>query len=827
MINKNSAIKLALGYFLISSLYIIFSDKLVLQTLADKVPVDFLSRIQSFKGLIFVLLTSLVLFLIVRRDNRRNSEILSEQKITELLLLDNQARYIKAQQLGKVGNWEFNIQKGTFWASVETKRMFGFRPEDGEFTVDYVESCIPERERVHQALVDILQKGKEYDITYEVHPKDGTNPITVNSIAEMQLDEQGNPFKLNGIILDITSQRQKEELIRQSESILSVSQKIAKVGGWQWDVEKKKMFWTDETYRIHDFEKVDFESDSEEYISMGLNCYSPEDREAIANSFYRCAETGEKYELIFPFTTLKGRNLWIRTSAEATWDGDKITKVTGVIQDITEIKLAEKAIRESEKRFRDLVNSLNSGIVVHAPDTSILFNNPKAAELLGLNNDQLLGKQAIDPEWNFLHEDNKPFSVDELPVNKIISRKSPIVNTTVGVIQPGTKNIVWLLVNGFPVMNSENGIKEIIISFIDITEQKNATTELVKSEEKYRLIAENTHDVISLHDKDARYLYVSPSIKTIRGFKPDELIGKNPYEFIHPDDIPLITKEEQIKKLETGQSYMVVYRFRFKDGKYGWFESIRHPIFNDNKEIIKIVAVSRDITERIEKERDILNYQKLLETLTIEISLVEEKQRRHIAENIHDHLSQSLVISKMKLNDLQKEIHNQIFKGELKLVLDHISNALENSRKITYDLSPPVLYELGLIETIYWLAEKTELDHKISVSFTTDVDKIELTDSKLILIYRVIQELINNTIKHAKAENINISFNMVQQGFEIVYSDNGIGFENPDWANLKSDTGGFGLFAVKERIKNLNGTIVIHSEKNRGTEVKIYLPLDS
>jgi PAS domain S-box-containing protein len=149
--------------------------------------------------------------------------------------------------------------------------------------------------------------------------------------------------------------------------------------------------------------------------------------------------------------------------------------------DITELKEAEFALRNSQEKFRDLLNSLAEGIIVHSPDSSIVMSNPKASELLGLSEGQLKGKQAIDPDWEFLDENYLPLSFDKYPVNQILANKKPLKNFIAGVKRPHSKGVILLLVNGFPVIAPNGELTEIVISFIDITEIKLMQKELIKA----------------------------------------------------------------------------------------------------------------------------------------------------------------------------------------------------------------------------------------------------------------------------------------------------------------------------------------------------------
>ncbi|RKS13863.1 PAS domain S-box protein [Flavobacterium sp. 120] len=153
-------------------------------------------------------------------------------------------------------------------------------------------------------------------------------------------------------------------------------------------------------------------------------------------------------------------------------------------RDITNAKQSDYALFKSEERYRGLLNNLDAGIVVHSLDTSIIVSNQKASELLGLTDDQMKGITAFDSAWNFLNEDGSVMQFENYPVNQIVANKSAIKNLKVGVNRPVNKDIVWLLINGFPDIDASGTINEIVISFIDITEQKLMEMELISAKEQ-------------------------------------------------------------------------------------------------------------------------------------------------------------------------------------------------------------------------------------------------------------------------------------------------------------------------------------------------------
>jgi signal transduction histidine kinase len=260
--------------------------------------------------------------------------------------------------------------------------------------------------------------------------------------------------------------------------------------------------------------------------------------------------------------------------------------------------------------------------------------------------------------------------------------------------------------------------------------------------------------------------------------------------------------------------------FYYQYKKQVWFVTAIFGVFS-----VMILLLSADIVKRRRVERKLLDYQVQLKSLASELTLTEERERRKIALDIHDRISQGLVISKMKLEQLRESEASDHIAGELDEVCHMLGQSIDSGRLLTFDLGSPILYELGFeVAVAEWLTEQVR-KHNIETEFEDDEEPKPLDDDVRGVLFRMVRELLFNVVKHAGAKKVKVSIFRDDTLLKVLVEDNGVGFEPNKIARIGSRTGGFGLFSIRERLEQLGGRLEIESAPGRGCTAIITVPL--
>jgi PAS domain S-box-containing protein len=489
----------------------------------------------------------------------------------------------------------------------------------------------------------------------------------------------------------------------------------------------------------------------------------------------------------------------------------------GTVENITERKLAEQALRDREAHLRAIFEAAKdvSFILTNADaqDTRILEFSPGAERIFGYRRDEVLGKPVA-----ILH---LPEDVERFPevLAAMSENKQGFVGESTLVRKSGER--FPALFTTSPVFDDQGSMTATIGVSIDITERKLAEEALRRSEQSYRELADSITDIFFAMDKDLRYTYWNRASEELTGVKARDAIGKTIFE-IFPDSEGTRRAVRMYRDvLQTRQPKSFVNQYRLGDKDFV-FEVNVYPTSHG------VSIFVRDITERKRAEKKLLDYQDKLRSFASELALAEERERRRIATSLHDQIGQSLAIAKIKLDALRHSMPGGQYLQVLEEVCNSLGDTIAQTRSLTFDLSSPILHELGFEAAVAcWLSEQVEEEHGISTEFHSDQQPKPMDEAVRVLLFYSVRELLINVVKHANASKVRVSSRRIGDRIELVVADNGIGFNSAETLAKATTKRGFGLFSIKERLEQLAGHLQIESNPGRGCKVMMTAPLQA
>ncbi len=246
----------------------------------------------------------------------------------------------------------------------------------------------------------------------------------------------------------------------------------------------------------------------------------------------------------------------------------------------------------------------------------------------------------------------------------------------------------------------------------------------------------------------------------------------------------------------------------------------------------KIVVILKDMTEWYqmtfslkEKERLLLKYREDLRKLTARLTLVEEKTRRSLATVLHDRIGYSMVKMANSLRRIEEIQQGEESRKEVKEVVQEMEKLIKEVRTFTFEISPTLLYEVGIEAALEVLCEDIFSKQNIKYSLKLSGKDKDITEDIKILLFHMVRELFVNIIKHAQASEVKVRLRRGRKKYQIIVEDNGVGFCPADENDFR-DLSGMGLFSIRERLTTLGGEIRIVSEPDKGTIISIIAPLE-
>jgi len=402
---------------------------------------------------------------------------------------------------------------------------------------------------------------------------------------------------------DITHQKVINDDLDRNLKLLEESQSISKLGGWELDLITGNLYWTAETYKLHETIPEEFNPT----VDVVVGYYLPESKVILVKALELATTLGTGYDLYLQTNTVKGRLIDVRTTCKVTMVDGKPIKLTGIFQDITEQKIGEEKQRKTDEKYKTVVATLHEGIAIHDENLSITEANKSAEEMLGLTLDQMQGRITVDESWKTIREDGSEFTSNTRPAMITLQTGKTLTNQIMGVYKPNG-NLTWISINTVPMYgdgsDKPNGV---LASFKDITEQKTLELNLKNEKEKYKLLFDINPMPISVFDAETlQYLNVNEAFCEKYGYSLEEILKLTILDIRPKEEIDSFLIS--IKPNVPGLVNFGIYTHQKRNKELIKVEIIRHEIIYEGRRAKLVLA--NDVTEKLKIEEEIIRVNK-------------------------------------------------------------------------------------------------------------------------------------------------------------------------------------------------------------------------
>lgn len=635
------------------------------------------------------------------------------------------------------------------------------------------------------------------------------------------------------------------EALRASEERLQIAINTARTVVWEWNVKENKIETTPNFKDIYGLSSIDF-------AEQGYSLLFPADRDVHLTKVQKATEDAggylSQFRIIRPDTK---EIVWLEERADSVVDETgKVVKLIGASIDITELKKTEEAWQKSEqqlrKRERELSRVQEIGLVAGIdvsfdPDMeqSYSWRSPEYQKLHGL----LPGTEhETHDDWlRRIHPDDRVQANEVL--KHAIKSGSLVYQGEYRIVRPIDGQIRWIYARADIDRNAEEKTIRLVGAHIDVTERKQVEQQLQKFNvhleqevaERTKDVKDNAHFiekltvaspdnlfVMNIHTKEIVYTNRSPA--EVLGYtRAQRQKMENEFlDIVHPEDFPyFIAHIDNMVTAKDGEVRLIEYHVLDADGKVRWMHD-RNAVFKRDAtgKVIEKIGVTHEVTDQKNSQEEVIRLRLLQQKELLDAVLKsQERERERIGEALHNGIGQLLYAAQIKC-DLLSESAEPIAKI-LKELTDILNEAISETRNISFELIPTVLKDFGLAVAIKTLLQR--IAHPgLRIQFSTQHGDERITEILEISIYRIVQELLNNIVKHSRATAASVRIEQSAQYIALKVVDNGIGF---DLKSVVEKNKGIGLQSIRNRAKLLNAELNIKTQPGKGTKVTVEIPL--
>ncbi|MBN3952047.1 MAG: PAS domain-containing protein [Nostoc sp. NMS7] len=764
---------------------------------------------------------------------------LADRRRIEAKLRQSEERLRLALSSSRMGTWNWNIQTGVISWSDNLEALFGLEPGefDGSFEMFVARLHPDDRDRVLAAVNHAIATGEDYDIEFRVVYPNG-NIRWALSQGKVFYDQHKQPIQMAGIDLDITERKRSAKALRDSEERFRQLAENIDAVFWIREVCENRVSYVSPAYkRLWGLDPQELYKNQQSWV----NRIHPEDRESTDRAFQEKAAAGEfdqEYRIVFP----DGGIRWVHDRCFPLRDQTgEIYRFAGIAEDISDRKQTEKALRENEQLLRLALAGAHAGSWDWEIPTNKIVWSSENFDLYGLDPANSLPEYE---EWyNTLHPDDRQWVNAE--VYRVVEERLPEFRAEFRIIHPQL-GIRWLLGVGRLTLNKQGEPIRLSGINLDITDRKQAESALRQSEEFKRRILESSSDCIKLLDFDGRLLYMN-----MGGMCLLEMDDIAPYlnvewtSFWQNGDRP--TAEAAIATARAGELIRFQGFCPTAKGTPKWWDVAVTPILDTARNVLQILAISRDITERKqgEQERDrLLEQEQLARAEAERANRIKDEFFAILSHELRSPLNPILgwtrLLRTRKFDQIKTAEALATIERNVKLQTQLIDDLLDIAKilrgKLSMDAAPVNLTFVieSAIDTVKTAAlSKSILLHPV----LPNIGQVSGDSTRL---QQIVWNLLSNAIKFTdNGGRVEIRLQRVDQQAHIIVSDTGKGI-NPDFlpdifesfrqedVSITRKYGGLGLglAIVRQLVEAHGGTIAAESPgEGLGATFTVRLPL--
>jgi PAS domain S-box-containing protein len=608
---------------------------------------------------------------------------------------------------------------------------------------------------------------------------------------------------------DLTERIAAEDILRENSFLLSESQRVAQLGSYVYELNSGR--WTSSAMLDNIFGiGQDFDRTTGGWSGLIHTDDRDETVLLFSETMHRATRFNHEYRIV---RASDGEIRWVHGLGEVIADdGGTPVKLIGVIQDITDRKRADAAINEATQRRQALFEQARDAIlIVQAQDGTILEVNSEVERLLGRPRTELIGRSV-----GVIHP---PENLEQLVNHFRNTMRGGSQNMFEGELMAADGHRIPVEISASLIELSDG--RSVVQGFVrDITERKRAEEAVRQGDERFRIAFQTSPDSAAIiRLRDGVYVDINDTFAAVTGYRWDEVIGLSSPElglYADPEDrnrILAVLHEDGVLR-----NYEVVLRMKNGSLRTGLVSA---RVLDLNGELY-ILTIARDITEQKVVDIELRRSREQLRRLTQHIETTREEERKWIAREIHDELGQLLTALKLDLSWMKKRLPPE--SGEL---MDKASgmnalveSAMQSIKRILFQLRPVPLGDVGFEAALEWLVQdmrsRTGLECEARMNIVSD----RLDPARTTAIFRILQEALNNVVRHARATKVLIELTGDANRIVLRVDDNGVGVSSADEHKVKS----FGIIGMRERARFYGGEVDIQKKVEGGTVVIATIP---